>query len=364
MSRRVLFACGGTGGHVFPALAIAEALQRTAPDVEILFVGTRGRIEARVVPAHGFPFMTIWIAGFSRRLSVGTLLFPVKLMVSLVQSLVLLLRFRPSVVVGTGGYVSGLPVFVATLLGIPTVVQEQNSYPGVTTRLLAGRVREVHITFEATRKFLKRTRGVFLSGTPIRAAVGTLARPESLQRLGLRPGHHTVLVVGGSQGAASINDALLAAPDLLSRTDVQILWLTGASELARVQQRIAALPGSAGIHLRGFLEEMPLAYAAADLVVCRAGASTLAEILCAGLPAVLVPYPHAAADHQTLNARTLAAAGAAVLVPDAEVQERLGKEIREILAHPERREAMGRAARALALPDAARTIADAVLKLM
>lgn len=364
MPRRVLFAGGGTGGHLFPALAIAEALQRAEPDMEIRFVGTRGRIEARVVPAHGYAFDTIWIAGLRRRLAVETLVFPVKVIVSMVQSLVILLRFRPGVVIGTGGYVCGPPVFVATLLGIPTLLQEQNSYPGVTTRLLARRVREVHIAFEATRKFLGREQGVYLSGNPIRGTVGTVERSESLQRLGLCSSRTTLLVVGGSQGAASINDALLASPDLLSRSDVQVLWLTGASELARVQQRVAAMGGGEGVHLYGFLEDMPWAYAAADLVVCRAGASTLAEILCAGLPSVLVPYPHAAADHQTLNARTIADAGAAVLIPDAEAKERLGTEIREILAHPERRTAMGVAARSLALPNAARTIADAVVKLL
>ena len=364
MPRRVLFAGGGTGGHLFPALAIAEALQRAEPDMEIRFVGTRGRIEARVVPAHGYAFDTIWIAGLRRRLAVETLLFPVKVIVSMVQSLGILLRFRPGVVIGTGGYVCGPPVFVATLLGIPTLLQEQNSYPGVTTRLLARRVREVHIAFEATRKFLGREQGVYLSGNPIRATVGTVERSESLRRLGLSSSRKTLLVVGGSQGAASINDALLASPDLLSRSDVQVLWLTGASELARVQERVAAMGAGEGVHLYGFLEDMPWAYAAADLVVCRAGASTLAEILCAGLPSVLVPYPHAAADHQTLNARTIADAGAAVLIPDAEAKERLGTEIREILAHPERRTAMGVAARSLALPNAARTIADAVVKLL
>jgi len=364
MPRRVLFAGGGTGGHVFPALAIAEALQRAEPDIEIRFIGTRGRIEARVVPAHGYAFDAIWIAGFRRRLAIETLLFPVKVIVSMLQSLVVLLRFKPGAVIGTGGYVCGPPVFVATLLGIPTLLQEQNSYPGVTTRLLARRVREVHIAFEATRKFLGRELGVHLSGNPIRATVGTVGRSESLRRLGLLASRTTILVVGGSQGAASINDALLASPDLLGRPDVQVVWLTGASELARVQRRVAALGAGEGVHLYGFLEDMPWAYAAADLVVCRAGASTLAEILCAGLPSVLVPYPHAAADHQTLNARTIADAGAAVLIPDAEVKERLGTEIREILAHPERRAAMSVAARSLALPNAARIIADAIVKLM
>jgi UDP-N-acetylglucosamine--N-acetylmuramyl-(pentapeptide) pyrophosphoryl-undecaprenol N-acetylglucosamine transferase len=364
MPKLVVLAGGGTGGHLYPALAIAEALRRALPDVDIRFIGARGRIEARVVPAHGYAFSAVWVAGFRRRLTLETLAFPLKLFVATLQSLVLLLRYRPAVVIGTGGYVCGPPVFVATLLGIPTLLQEQNSYPGVTTRLLARRVTEVHIAFDATRQHLRRDTGVFLSGNPIRAAVGTVERSESLKRLGLQSARKTVLVVGGSQGAASINDALLASRDLLSRPDVQLVWLTGPTELQRVQQKIAELCSGDGVHLYGFFDDMPLAYAAADLVVCRAGASTLAEILCAGLPAVLVPYPHAAADHQTLNARTVADAGAAVLIPDAEASERLGTEVREILAHPERRAAMAVAARSLALPNAARTVADAARKLM
>ena len=364
MPQRVVFAGGGTGGHLFPALAIADAMRRMAPDLEIRFIGARKRIEAHVVPAHGYAFNAIWIAGFRRRVTLETLLFPLKLIVATVQSFILLLRFRPAAVVGTGGYVCGPPVFAATVLGIPTLLQEQNSYPGVTTRMLAGRVREVHIAFEATRKFLRRVAGVYLSGNPIRSSVGTIERSEGLKRLGLRSSRQTLLVVGGSQGAASINEAMLASPDLLSRPDVQVLWLAGQSELDRMKTRIAELGTGDGVHLYGFLDEMPSAYAAADLVVCRAGASTLAEILCAGLPSILVPYPHAAADHQTMNARTLADAGAAVLIPDAEAKERLGTEIREILAHPERRSAMAVAARSLALPNAARTVADAVMKLV
>lgn len=359
-----MFAGGGTGGHLFPALAIADAVRRAAPDTEIRFIGARKRIEARVVPAQGYAFSAIWIAGFRRRFALETLLFPVKLAVALVQSFILLLRFKPAALVGTGGYVCGPPVFAATVLGIPTLLQEQNSYPGVTTRLLARRVREVHIAFEATRGYLRRSEGVHLSGNPIRASVGTVERSEGAKRLGLHSSRKTVLVVGGSQGAASINEAMLASRDLLGRPDLQVLWLTGQAELERVKMRIAELGTGDGVHLYGFLDEMPSAYAAADLAVCRAGASTLAEILCAGLPSILVPYPHAAADHQTMNARTVADAGAAVLIPDGEAKERLGTEIREILAHPERRAAMAVAARSLALPNAARTVAEAVLTLM
>jgi UDP-N-acetylglucosamine--N-acetylmuramyl-(pentapeptide) pyrophosphoryl-undecaprenol N-acetylglucosamine transferase len=364
MPRRVVIAGGGTGGHLFPGLSIADALRHLEPDIEIRFIGTHGRIEARVVPAQGYPFSAIWVSGFRRRFGFETLLFPLKLFVSLVQSFALMLRYRPAMVIGTGGYVCGPPVYIATLLGIPTMLQEQNSYPGVTTRLLANRVRQVHIAFEATRAYLKRDNGVYLSGNPVRSGIGTVERSDGIKRLGLSVSRKTILIVGGSQGAASINDALLASPDLLERPDVQILWLTGASELKRVEERIAEIGVGDSVHLFGFLDDMPGAFAATDLVVCRAGASTLSEILCAGLPSILVPYPYAAADHQTVNARTVAEAGAAVVIPDSEVKRRLGTEIREILAHPERRISMGIAARSLAFPTAARTIAEAAVKLM
>jgi len=363
MPDRLYFAGGGTGGHLFPAIAIADEVRRLTPDAEILFIGTRGKIESQVVPDRGYRFIPIWISGFSRSLSFSTILFPVRVVVSMLQSFALMLREKPGVVVGTGGYVCGPPVMAASLLGIPTLIQEQNSYPGATTRLLAKRVNEVHITFENTRRFLRRKDNVHLTGNPVRALVGTIARTDGAASLGLDPERTTVLVVGGSQGAVSINTAMLAiVPPLLSQ-GVQVIWLTGEREFARVQKQLGTPPVPRGLLLCPFLADMERAFAAADLVVCRSGASTLAELMCAGLPSILIPYPHAAADHQTENARAMVEEGAALVCADGDIDTRLGTMIHELLGNAARRAAMGTAARTMGKPGAARTLANAALTL-
>jgi UDP-N-acetylglucosamine--N-acetylmuramyl-(pentapeptide) pyrophosphoryl-undecaprenol N-acetylglucosamine transferase len=363
MSDRLFFAGGGTGGHLFPAIAIADEVRRVAPGAEVLFIGTKGKIESHVVPNRGYRFVPIWISGFSRSLSCGTMLFPLKVVVSMLQSITLLLKEKPGVVVGTGGYVCGPPVMAASLLGIPTLIQEQNSYPGVTTRLLATRADQVHITFESTRRFLRRSDNVHLTGNPVRALIGTVTRANGAASLGLDPACTTVLVVGGSQGAVSINTAMLAIAPALLQQGVQVIWLTGEREFARVQEQLGTLPAAGELVLRPFLADMQHAFAVADLVVCRSGASTLAELMCAGLPSILVPYPHAAADHQTENARAMVEGGAALLCPDGEIGTRLSTLITELLGNVARRAAMGAAAATMGKPDAARTLANAALTL-
>jgi UDP-N-acetylglucosamine--N-acetylmuramyl-(pentapeptide) pyrophosphoryl-undecaprenol N-acetylglucosamine transferase len=363
MPERLFFAGGGTGGHLFPAIAIADEVRRVAPDAEILFIGTKGKIESQVVPGRGYRFVPIWISGFSRSLSFSTILFPVRVAVSMLQSVALLLKKKPGVVVGTGGYVCGPPVMAASLLGIPTLIQEQNSYPGATTRLLAQRVNEVHITFENTRRFLRRKDNVHLTGNPVRALVGRIARAEGAASLGLEPERTTLLVVGGSQGAVSINTAMLAIVPPLLAQGVQVIWLTGEREFTRVQELLGTTPVRGGLLLRPFLADMEQALAAADLVVCRSGASTLAELMCAGLPSILVPYPHAAADHQTENARAMVEEGAALVCADGDIGTRLETMIHELLGNAARRAAMGTAAKAMGRPGAAHTLANAALTL-
>lgn len=357
MAPRVLFAGGGTGGHLYPAIAIADAVRAMEPDAAILFIGTKGKIEAQVVPRRGYAFATIWISGVRRSLSLSTLLVPVKLITALAQSFVHLRRFRPDIVVGTGGYVCGPPAFVANLLGVPVVLQEQNSYPGVTTRLLAHRVRRVYLTFERSRRFLRRQDNTVVSGNPVRQAVGTVPRAEGAKRLGLDPARTTLLVAGGSQGAASINTAVLGAVQELSALGVQILWLTGERDADRVRSTLAAQPGLSGVRVFPYLERMEDAYAASDLAVCRSGATTLAELLCAGVPSVLIPYPFAAADHQTENARAMVEQGAAVLCADRDASTGLRPIVLDLFQHPERLAEMAAAARRAARPDAAQEIA-------
>ncbi len=364
-SSAFIFAGGGTGGHLYPAVAIADELRSLCPDAEIVFAGTKGKIEERVVPKRGYRFVPIWISGFRRTLTPGTLLFPLKLIVATVQSLILIRKLRPAVVIGTGGYVCGPPVFAASVLGVPTLIQEQNSYPGVTTRLLARHASEVHITFESSRRYLKRQDNVKVSGNPVRSAVGTVSRQEGAEFFRLQPDRTTLLVFGGSLGATSLNKAMLRIlPEIIAR-DVQVIWQTGEGDYTMAREFVLTagekVAGQTRVHR--FIERMENAFAACDLALCRSGASTIAELTLAGIPSVLVPYPHAAADHQTENARAMAEGGAAVMCKDSELETGLLPLVQELLDDPARRQAMGRKAKMLAKPDAARTLAQAVLAL-
>ncbi len=356
---KVLFAGGGTGGHVVPAIAIADALKEAEPSIEAAFVGTRDKIESRVVPRLGYPFHPIRISGFRRRLDPGNLLFPAKVMMALMQTAGILRRERPSAVVGTGGYVAGPVLLCASLCRIPTLLQEQNSVPGLTTRLLSRFADEVHVSFPETARRLKRARRVRVSGNPVRMTLRPASAAEARAHFGLDPEKPTLLVFGGSLGAAAINGAVR---EIVERSgfDAQILWQTGAAEAEKIA-RLAA--GRRDIAARAFIDEMDLAYAAADLVVCRAGATTVAELTLLGKASILIPYPHAAADHQRENARVLAAAGAALLLPQEEIGG-LEQAVRSLLADPGRRAEMERSARTCGHPDAARTIAAAVLALI
>jgi UDP-N-acetylglucosamine--N-acetylmuramyl-(pentapeptide) pyrophosphoryl-undecaprenol N-acetylglucosamine transferase len=361
---RVIFAGGGTGGHLYPGIAIAEEIRRRYPEAAIAFIGNRKTLESRVVPERGFRFLPISVAGFRRAFSPATVVSAVKVVVALVQSFLLIKREKPEVVVGTGGYVCGPPLFVAWLCRIPTLLQEQNSYPGVTTRLLARFATEVHLSFERTRRYLKRTDRVSVTGNPTREAIGTVERAVAAMRMGVDPGRFTLLVIGGSRGARSINDAMSSAVPVLGELQLQVLWAAGKEEYERVR---GALPGTRGteslVRVFPYITEMECAYGAADLVVCRAGATTIAELTRAGLPSILVPYPFAAADHQTENARAMVEAGASVLIPDRDLAGRLVPELRTLVNDRERLRVMAAQARALAAPCAAAVLAEAILRL-
>jgi len=360
-----LFAGGGTGGHLYPGIAIAEEIRKKQPDAEIVFVGNAKNIEGRVIPGLGFRFLPIWVGGFKRSLSLSTLVSLFKLIVALVQSFIVIRKVRPQVVVGTGGYVCGPPLFVAALVGVPTLIQEQNSFPGVTTRLLAPRVSEVHLSFERTREYIRRTDRVFVTGNPTRESIGSIDRRIGAERLHVDPGKVTILVVGGSQGARSVNNAFLGiAPDLAAM-QVQVVWSCGPDDYERV---ITGLRGHGisdeqWIRVLRYIEDIEYAYAAADLIVCRAGAITIAEVMRTGLPSVLVPYPYAAADHQTENAKAMEEAGASILVRDADLPVQVLPILRDLVHDPVRMKQMGGRARSLAAPRATERLAEAVIRL-
>ncbi len=356
----ILFAAGGTGGHLFPAIAIAEEIKKTRPDARIAFVGTKNKIEARVVPERGFEFYKIWISGFHRRLTVDNLLFPVKIVVSLAQSFFLIRKFGPNVVVGTGGYVCGPILYIASLMRIPTVVHESNSYPGATTRMVASKVSKVFITFDVTRTWLPKldSSRIELVGTPTRESLGKVSRVNGAEYFGLNPDRKTLLVFGGSLGAASINSTMEKIVGELVKSGIQLIWQTGEKDFERYE-----LSRSPNVWVGKFIDKMEYAYAATDVVLCRSGATTLAELMHLGKPAILVPYPHAAANHQELNAQTLVHAGAAMMLRDAELDSKAASAIKEILFDDAARQSMGEKSLKLGKPNAGKEIAQKILAL-
>jgi len=342
---------------------MAEEIRRRDERARVLFVGTKGKVEERVVPPLGYAFATIWISGFRRSFSAETILFPLKLIVSIGQSFRILRAERPAVVVGTGGYVAGPVLFMAGLMGIPTLIQEQNSYPGITTRLLSARVDEVHVTFAKSVNSLRRPDRARVTGNPTRASVGTISREEGRAFFGLDPATRTLLVFGGSQGAHRLNRSVGKRLAQIVAQPCQLLWQTGEQDAEWAAGLVREQGLGARVRTMAFIEQMQYAYGAASLAVCRSGATTLAELSRAGVPAVLVPYPHAAADHQTMNAETFAESGAAVMLKETELDERLHETITALLGAGARLDAMASCAKRLAKPKAASDLVDAIIAL-
>lgn len=362
-SARIIFSGGGTGGHLFPAIAIAEELKKLDPRAEILFVGTKDKIEAQVVPDAGYTFRSIWISGFRRGVSMDNILFPLKVGVALMQAKSIIREFKPSVVVGTGGYVSGPVVFAATLFKLPTIIQEQNSYPGFTTRLLARRVNEVHITFEVTKQYLGRTEGVYLSGNPTRSDLENVNITKAFNYFGFNQNEdrRTVLIFGGSLGATTINNAVDKNLDDIIKNEIRLIWQTGKANYAHSVQLSKKYPKTA-IWVQPFIDRMDYAYAVSNLVVCRSGATTIAELTRLGKPAILVPYPHATANHQTDNAKALTNFSAAVMLNDNEVSDKLLQTVLSLFDDSRLKE-MSERSKQLGKPDAGKIIAERVLLL-
>lgn len=363
---RVFIAGGGTGGHTSPALAIIEALRRRTAGLQVAWAGRRGAIEERVSAANGIPFFAIPGEGWPRRGVIRRALVAAKTALALVQSACLLRRFRPDVVIGVGGYVSLTPLLAAQWLGYPTVIHEQNKRLGMANRVLARGARRILLSYEDTLGAYPKDRAL-VTGNPVRAAFTNPPTPaEARAHFGLRPDLPTVLVTGGSQGAQSINRAVAAMLEDLAPNDMQLnmqlIWMTGASGEARAREaaRRARIP----VSVHAFIEEMAAAYAAADCIVGRAGASSAAEIAVMGKPSILIPYPHAADNHQEDNARAFEQAGAAVVISDSDISgESLAEALSALLRDRERLTQMGRAVAAMAKTAAAESIADEVLAL-
>jgi UDP-N-acetylglucosamine--N-acetylmuramyl-(pentapeptide) pyrophosphoryl-undecaprenol N-acetylglucosamine transferase len=366
----VLFACGGTGGHVYPAIAIADAVREIAPQAAVAFAGTRDRIEWEAVPKAGYAIHPITVSGFQRGLSPEALArnaaFPFKLAKGMVESVRLIGNFDPDVVVGTGGYASGPVGLAASLRGRTLVIQEQNAYAGATNKLLAPRADAVFLAFEAARAFFPDAGTVEAAGNPVRQALAEASGAEAREHFGIPPGARVLLAMGGSLGAGPINGALkvhlgavLASGDGASG-ETFVIWAAGKRYYDALR---TAVPEHDRLRLVPYLDRMDLAYAAADLALCRSGAITCSELAVTGTPSVLVPSPNVTADHQTKNARALADAGAAVLLPEADLDARFDADVIALLGAPALLDQMRRKALASARPDAAAEIARAVVAL-
>lgn len=363
---RVIVTGGGTGGHIYPALAIAQGLRAKVADCEILYVGTRQGMEARLVPENGWKFAGVSGQGLPRRLSLETVRTVGKSFQALWQTKEILRRFKPDLVVGTGGYVTGPVVLTAALFGIPTLLHEQNALPGITNRTLARVVKKVMVTFPESIAHFGVSGKVTLVGLPVRPEIGTVARETGAKHFGLRSDRLTLLVTGGSRGARTLNQAMLTVLDRLSlRADVQVIWATGSvthqESLNELKER-GIVWERPNWRVLEYLRDMPEAYALADFCISRAGAASIAELMVAGKPSILVPYPFAAENHQEHNAQALVQAGAARLILDKDLTgERLWQDVENLLADRALSQQMGEAARKLAQPEALTKIVDACL---
>ncbi len=361
---RILIGGGGTGGHVFPAIAIADALKVMHPGAEFLFVGARGRLEMEKVPEAGYAIEGLPVAGFQRRLTLKNISFFFKLVSSLLISRRIVRRYKPHVAVGVGGYASGPILKAAARRGVPILIQEQNSYAGVTNRLLARSARSICVAYEGMERYFPEEK-IHLTGNPIRQhlVVPSADRSADLREFALEMGKKTCLVIGGSLGARTLNRSLLAGLEKLGREDIQLIWQCGKNNYKEIKAQVE-VSGLKNIRLLPFISRMECAYGAADLIVSRAGAISISELCVIGKPVILVPSPNVAEDHQTRNAEALSGQNAAVMIVDHEAEERLVDTMLELLKDEKRQEELSENIKKLGISNAAERIAVEVIKLM
>jgi len=361
---RIIISGGGTGGHIFPAVAIANALKKLNPATEILFVGANGRMEMEKVPAAGYRIIGLDIQGIQRKSLWKNLLFPIKLLASLNQAGRVIKNFKPDAAVGVGGYASGPLLYAASGKGIPTLIQEQNSYAGITNKWLSKKAKKICVAFDGMDKFFPADK-IVKTGNPVRKPSVDIAgkREEALREFKLSPNKRVILVTGGSLGARTLNQSLMAGLDKLIAADVQLIWQTGKVYYAGVMEKLGE-NYHPNIRIVEFLNRMDLAYAAADIIISRAGAGTIAELCIVGKPVILVPSPNVAEDHQTKNALALVQTNAAVFVTDAEAGATLVPKGLSLLNDQAQQEMLGNNIKKLALPNADEVIAQHVIDII
>lgn len=373
---RIIISGGGTGGHIFPAVSIANAIKELCPDAEILFVGAEGRMEMQRVPDAGYQIIGLPIAGFDRKHLWKNIAVLVKLARSQWKARSIIKKFKPQVAVGVGGYASGPTLKTAGMMGIPTLIQEQNSYAGVTNKLLAQKACKICVAYEGMDKFFPAEK-IIMTGNPVRQNLlgHSISHEEATESFGLIPEKKTILILGGSLGARTINETLIDGLDIIrANPNVQFIWQTGKIYIEQIREAITAATGESvrhphinaipNLYVTDFIKDMASAYAAADLVISRAGAGSISEFCLLHKPVILVPSPNVAEDHQTKNALALVNKDAAIYVKDIDAKDKLLSVAMETIADAEKLKSLSENIAKLALPDSATMIAKEVLKLI
>jgi UDP-N-acetylglucosamine--N-acetylmuramyl-(pentapeptide) pyrophosphoryl-undecaprenol N-acetylglucosamine transferase len=359
---RVIISGGGTGGHIYPAIAVAQALQkRLNNEVEFLFVGASDRMEMEKVPKAGYAIEGLWISGLQRSLSVKNLLFPIKVIAAVAKSMGIINRFRPDLAIGFGGYASGAMMYAATLKGIPSMIHEQNSYAGITNKILKNRVAKIAVAYDNMERFFPANK-IVKTGNPVRQDICDFGnkRAAAFSFFGLNQSKKTILVIGGSLGARTINESIEQDLEKLQAAGINLIWQTGKLFNS---SKSASMNPDFGLKVSAFIYEMDLAYAAADIVISRAGALSIAELAIVGKPVILVPSPNVSEDHQTKNAMALVDKNAAILVKDFESREQLVDTTLRLLADDTLQASLSKNIHEMAIVNAAERIVDELLAL-
>ncbi|MFZ4454728.1 MAG: undecaprenyldiphospho-muramoylpentapeptide beta-N-acetylglucosaminyltransferase [Bacteroidales bacterium] len=361
---RVVISGGGTGGHIFPAISIANAVKELRPDAEILFIGAENRMEMEKVPAAGYPIVGLPVSGFDRKNMFNNVQVIYRLTKSMLKGWFAVRKFRPDVAVGVGGYASGPTLRIASMQGVPTLLQEQNSYAGVTNKILAKNASKICVAYDKMERFFPKDK-IILTGNPVRQDLFTKEdkRAEAVEYFKLDPAKKTILVVGGSLGARTVNQSIIAKLTTISESDVQVIWQTGKYYFEDAEASLKTV-NPKNVHLTAFISRMGLAYSVADLIISRAGAGSISEFCLLGKPVILVPSPNVAEDHQTHNAQALTTKNAAVMIKDIDARDQLVDAALSLINQPEKMANLGKNILLLAQHDSAKRIAEEVLKLI
>lgn len=361
---RIIISGGGTGGHIFPAVSIANAIKEQRPDTEILFVGAEGRMEMHRVPAAGYPIKGLPIAGFNRKNLLKNIPVLIKLFKSQQLAKAIIKEFKPHAAVGVGGYASGPTLKVAGNMGIPTLLQEQNSYAGVTNKLLAKQAHKICVAYEGMERFFEKEK-IILTGNPVRQDLlnHSISQADAIKSFGLDPNKKTILILGGSLGARTINNCIIQNLDKIKNSDVQFIWQTGKIYIEEARDNVAKMGGLSMLHVTDFISNMGTAYQAADLVISRAGAGSISEFCLLQKPVILVPSPNVAEDHQTKNALALVNKKAALYVKDEEAKDKLVDTALQTVKQPELLTNLSKNIAELAFTNSANVIAKEVIQL-